>query len=304
MTKKIDNKLYYQVAGWMINDLNLKGQELICYAVIYSLSQLGQGRYLAGLDYLASFMQCSQPTASKALKGLQDRGLIAKEEVTTDTGRRVLYYCTNPDEGEKESYRGVNKNFMDGVNKKFMDNNINNKEYNNINNKSCSNEQPKDDEFEEFWKIYRKGSKQAALKAWKKLPTKERDIAKSKVYEYLEYCKRSGLTLKDTSSYLNQKGFNEDWLVVPECYKFVDGEDERMHNFKEYMVTNHSELIYHRNPLTFEQGSQLLEKYKSRMFEWAFRKLKLRDIHQYFSIMQGMEAVLSEIENDNTFMED
>ena len=304
MTKKIDNKFYYQVAGWMINDLNLKGQELICYAVIYSLSQLGQGRYLAGLDYLASFMQCSQPTASKALKGLQDRGLIAKEEVTTDTGRRVLYYCTNPDEDEKESYRGVNKKFMDGVNKKFMDNNINNKEYNNINNKSCSNEQPKDDEFEEFWKIYRNGSKQAALKAWNKLPAKERDTAKSKVYEYLEYCKRSGRTLKDTSSYLNQKGFNEDWLVVPECYKFVDGEDERLHNFKEYMVTNQSELIYHRNPLTFEQGASLFEKYKPSIVEWAFRKLKLRDIHQYFSIMQGMEAVLSEIENDNTFMED
>lgn len=49
MVKKIDNKVYYQVAGWMINELNLSGQELICYAIIYSLSQLGQGWYNAGL---------------------------------------------------------------------------------------------------------------------------------------------------------------------------------------------------------------------------------------------------------------
>jgi len=297
--KKIDNKLYYQVAAWMINDLNLKGQELICYAIIYSLSQLGQGRYFSGLDYLASFMQCSQPTASKALKGLQDRGLIAREEVTTDTGRRVLYYCTNPDErgDAKDSFRGVNKNFMDGVNKKFMDNNINNKEYNNKNNKRLSNDNPKveySEDFISFWKLYHNGGKQQAYKEWNKLTQKEKQKAIDNVNDYLKYCKYKGRTIKDTSSYLHQKGFDEDWLATPECYVVQDTDDDKVAKFKTFMVWHHKELIYHRNPLTYEQAHEYAEKYIPEQVQWALNKLKQRDIHQYFSIAKGIEAVIAD----------
>ncbi len=305
MAKKIDNKVYYQVAGWMINELNLSGQELICYAIIYSLSQLGQGWYNAGLDYLCTFMQCSQPTASKALKGLQDKGLIDKEEVITDYGRRVLYYCTNPDErgGEKESFRGVNKNFMDGVNKKFMDNNINNKEDKIINNKRLSNDNPKveySDDFLSFWKLYHNGGKQQAYKEWNKLTQKEKQKAIDYVNDYLKYCKFKGRTIKDTSSYLHQKGFDEDWLETPECYVVKDTDDSNMVKFKTYMVQNHQALIFHRNPLTFEQIHECFDKYTFKQTDWALNKLKERDIHQYFSIAKGVEAVI----DDNSEFED
>ena len=262
--KKIDNKLFYQVAAWMINDLNLKGQELICYAIIYSLSQLGQGRYFAGLDYLASFMQCSQPTASKALKGLQDRGLIDKEEVTTDTGRRVLYYCTNPDEDEKESYRGVNKKFMDGVNKKFMDNNIKDIE----NKKRLSNDNPKDDypdDFLEFYNAYGYAkSKSKAYQSWKKLSKKDKKAAIDAIPAYKEDCKANDREMKYPSTYLNQRTWEDDFNISKKsvlCYDPLPDDEDKVLRFKRWMRENHAEIEYTEKPLTFDGYMRLQNEY-------------------------------------------
>ena len=136
----VKDKHQYHVCGWMINQLHLDGKELQCYAIIYSLSQLGEGRYIAGLKFLAEFMQCSQPTASAAVKSLFEKKLIKKDEIVTEYGRRVFYYCTE-EGGEKENDEGVHKNFMDGVNKNFMSK-YNNKEYKEENKKGECNKLP------------------------------------------------------------------------------------------------------------------------------------------------------------------
>ena len=259
MTKKIDNKVYYQVAGWMINELNLSGQELICYAIIYSLSQLGQGWYNAGLEYLCTFMQCSQPTASKALKGLQDKGLIDKEEVVTDYGRRVLYYCTNPDErgGEKESFRGVNKNFMDGVHKKFMDNNINNKEDKIINNKRLSNDNPKVEfskEFEHFWNLYDyKKGKQKAYAKWNKLSDADKQKAIDAIPAYKEDCARCQRDMQHPATYLYNHTFEDDFTTRPKVsfYDVLPTDSEQEKKFKNWMRTSYPNIENTALPLSY-----------------------------------------------------
>ena len=304
--KKIDNKLYYQVAAWMINDLNLKGQELICYAIIYSLSQLGQGRYLAGLDYLASFMQCSQPTASKALKGLQKRGLIKKEEVTTDTGRRVLYYCSNPEEDEKESYRGVNKNFIDGVNKKFMDNNINNKEDNNINKKRLSNDNQKVDElFDKFWEEYDyKKSKKDAIKNWNKLTDADKEIAIKAIPLYKQDCKHYQRSMQHPATYLSKRTFEDDFNIIPEYYQNDANDNSTEARYKRYMIKTFPNLIYHRNPLTFEQYMYFVEEYNESGRNYvneSLEKLNTMEINQFISIEQGLKRLLKESKEDRVY---
>lgn len=259
MTKKIDNKVYYQVAGWMINELNLSGQELICYAIIYSLSQLGQGWYNAGLEYLCTFMQCSQPTASKALKGLQDKGLIDKEEVVTDYGRRVLYYCTNPDErgGEKESFRGVNKKFIDGVNKKFMDNNINNKEDKIINNKRLSNDNPKVEfskEFEHFWNLYDyKKGKQKAYAKWNKLSDADKQKAIDAIPAYKEDCARYKRDMQHPATYLYNHTFEDDFTTRPKVsfYDTLPTDSEQEKKFKNWMRTSYPNIENTALPLSY-----------------------------------------------------
>ena len=150
------------------------------------------------------------------------------------------------------------------------------------------------EDFIQFWKLYHNGSKQQAYKEWKKLKDNERIAAYHKVNDYLKLCKYSGRALKDTSSYLHQKGFNEDWLATPDCYMVKDGDSERMVKFKNYMVSKHIELIFHRNPITFEQLDECFAKYTYNQTEWAMNKLKQRDIHQYFSILKGIEAVIAD----------
>lgn len=209
---ELDNRLYYQVAGWMINDLHLKGNELKCYAVIYSLSQLGQGLYNAGLDFLAKFMQVSQPTASCAIDGLLKKGLIDKAPVITEKGRKVLYFCTDGD--NKKFIDGDNKNLIDGVNKKFM---VPNK-YNIIDNKnkgkSISNDIQKveDELFTIFWDKYGyKKGKENAKKAWRKLNDKEKDLAIKAIDEYKEDCRRNQRQMKHPTTYINQKTWEDDF---------------------------------------------------------------------------------------------
>ena len=210
---ELDNRLYYQVAGWMINDLHLKGNELKCYAVIYSLSQLGQGLYNAGLDFLAKFMQVSQPTASCAIDGLLKKGLIDKAPVITEKGRKVLYFCTDGD--NKKFIDGDNKNLMDGVHKKFM---VHNK-YNIIDNKnkdkSVSNDTPKVDSlFETFWEKYGyKKSKKPTISAWRKLNKEQKEAAIKGIEIYKEDCRRNQRQMKHPSTYLNQLTWEDDFTT-------------------------------------------------------------------------------------------
>ena len=175
---------------------------------------------------------------------------------------------------------------------------------NELNNKkelsSDNSKKEYSEDFISFWKLYNNGSKQQAYKAWNKLTQKEKQKAIDYVNDYLKYCKYKGRTQKDTSSYLNQKGFDEDWLATPECYVVKDTDNERVEKFKRYMVDNHQALIFHRNPLTFEQANECIEKFTFSQMEWAMNKLKQRDIHQYFSIAKGIEAIVS----DNSDFED
>ena len=170
--------------------------------------------------------------------------------------------------------------------------------------KRLSNDNPKkeySEDFISFWKLYHNGGKQQAYKEWNKLTQKEKQKAIDYVNDYLKYCKYKGRTIKDTSSYLHQKGFDEDWLATPECYVVKDGDDANLVKFKTYMVQNHQALIFHRNPLTFEQIHECFDRYTYKQTEWALNKLKERDIHQYFSIAKGVEAVIddnSEFENE------
>lgn len=74
---KSDN--YVVIQGWMCNELNLKGNELLVYALIYGISQDGKSKFSAGRNYIANTFNISLPTVDKALQNLIDQNLIIKE---------------------------------------------------------------------------------------------------------------------------------------------------------------------------------------------------------------------------------
>jgi len=77
----INNENYIQISGWMINKLNLKGNELFIYAIIYSFSQDGKSEFRGSLQYLADWTNSTPQGVLKAIKSLLQKGLIIKKEI-------------------------------------------------------------------------------------------------------------------------------------------------------------------------------------------------------------------------------
>lgn len=73
------NSSYYIVLqGWMVQELGLKGAELLVFAIIYEFSQGGESTYQGGEKYLSYASGLPIPTVRKALKRLMEKGLIVK----------------------------------------------------------------------------------------------------------------------------------------------------------------------------------------------------------------------------------
>lgn len=88
----IRDENFYTVLGWMLNVLELKGNELIVFAVIYSFSQDGESEFTGSLTYMQSFANIkAQNTVMAILKSLTEKKLITKREYVRDNVRRVAY---------------------------------------------------------------------------------------------------------------------------------------------------------------------------------------------------------------------
>ena len=70
---RINDDNYYQISGWMINRLGLKGTELQVFAIIYGFSQDGESWFSGSLAYLEDWTSSSKPTVIKARKNLSTK---------------------------------------------------------------------------------------------------------------------------------------------------------------------------------------------------------------------------------------
>mgnify|MGYP006917400816 CR=1 FL=1 len=67
---KIRNENFYTVLGWMLNVLELKGNELIVFAIIYSFSQDGESEFTGSLTFMQTFANIkAQNTVCRAITG-------------------------------------------------------------------------------------------------------------------------------------------------------------------------------------------------------------------------------------------
>lgn len=115
---------FYQVQGWMVNNLNLKGNELICYAVIYSFSQDEESKFMGGVKYLCGWINASEPTVISVLDKLVTKGLIEPIPVITKTCKRVYYQVTK-DSLVRGNLRNLSKGTKDSLGTLYNNNNNN-----------------------------------------------------------------------------------------------------------------------------------------------------------------------------------
>jgi hypothetical protein len=93
--------------GWMINELDLSGNELIVYAVIWGFTQDGNQWCTASQAYIARWANITTRALIKILNKLEEKGLLIKEKNTCRKGFECKYRAVRP--GEEEQEADVNK---------------------------------------------------------------------------------------------------------------------------------------------------------------------------------------------------
>lgn len=80
------------IQEWMRTQLNLKGNELITYAIIYQQSKESS----FSIKYIAEWLGITKVATFKILKKLLDKGVILKNKETVD-GTVSTNYCVKSD---------------------------------------------------------------------------------------------------------------------------------------------------------------------------------------------------------------
>ena len=133
----IKNENYINIQGWMLSKLGLKGNQLLIYAIIYGFCQDGESTFHGSLIYFEHWTNSTRQGVIKALKQLQEDGLIIKIE-----GKPNNAYYINVNKINFNSEQSLPKN--DNECKQSSPNNIDN----NINNK-IDNKYTKEKELQE-----------------------------------------------------------------------------------------------------------------------------------------------------------
>ena len=119
----VKNENYFQVSGWMINELQLKGAELCVYAIIYGFSQSGEYQFTGSKQYLADFVGVTKRSIIDILANLVKKGVIEKREVMNGNIKRSYYKALLPSEKSSLVKNLHQCNFFTGTSEKTSPNN-------------------------------------------------------------------------------------------------------------------------------------------------------------------------------------
>lgn len=77
---KLKDTNYIQIQGWMISRLDLKGNELLVYALIHGFCQDGKNVYNMSFDYIVKWLNSSRSATASSISNLLEKGLIERRE--------------------------------------------------------------------------------------------------------------------------------------------------------------------------------------------------------------------------------
>lgn len=123
MKSKVKNENHIVIHGWMVNELDLKGNELLIYAVIYGFSQTENQRFNGSLQYLADWTNSTKQGVIKNLKLLVEKGYIVKEDKIINEVKFCEYYATKFNGVLNKVEWGIKQSLIWGI-KQSLPNNI------------------------------------------------------------------------------------------------------------------------------------------------------------------------------------
>ena len=217
---------YIHIESWMGYRLGLRGNLLLCFALIHGYTRFGNGLFKGTLKYLADSLFCSEPTVIACLDKLIELELIRKQKITIKGHERCGYsVCVTFQNGElvciddtKDSLVGGTKDSLVGHTKDSLV--YNNKEYNNKENKKRDNN--------------------------KSLSPKNKRFVKPTIKQIDEYIKEKDMHFEAERffDYYESKGWMvgkspmKDWKAACRTW-----ESQRKHEFKEEQ-TEESGIVY------------------------------------------------------------
>lgn len=162
----VKENTYVTIQSFMVNDLHLKGNELLIYAIIWGFSQDGESEFTGSLQYLADWTCSTKQGVMKALQSLCEKHLLLKDVQYKNNLRFCTYkttVCNKVERGMQQSLMGYETKFNEGG-KLSLPNNINNTLDNTItNNITPSEEKPKKHKLGTYKNVLLTGEEQQKL---------------------------------------------------------------------------------------------------------------------------------------------
>ena len=135
---KVKDENYIVIQGFMINKLNLKGNELLTYAIIFGFSQTEDQVYTGSLQYLADWTNSTKQGVTKNLKSLVEKGFITKNEKYINGVKFCEYRTTELNTVLNKVEQGMQQSCNNNTEYNLL-NNINNNIEDNIVKKEAIN---------------------------------------------------------------------------------------------------------------------------------------------------------------------
>lgn len=204
--KKIKNENYITIQGWMVNELNLKGNELLIYAIIFGFSQTNGQVFNGSLQYLANWTNTTKQGVAKTLKLLVEKKYIIKNDKYINGVKFCEYYANDKVITELEKCKeSVNTQKVDGIQQSCIGmqqsciNNIqdnikeNNKNNNILNSFNIHNEEDILDSSNILYELFLLKENQKKLEKEneelkKKPKTKSKEFVPPTLEEVKQYC--------------------------------------------------------------------------------------------------------------------
>lgn len=227
---RVLNDNYITIQGFMINDLKLKNNELLIYAIIYGFSQAENQTFSGSLQYLADWTNSTKQGVQKNIKSLLEKGLLVKTDkiingikfceysAIREVCNKVVYHETKLHEGMQQSCTGYTTKLHGGM-QQSCTNNIKDNIEDNINNikeskKEKPKEAPKKSSFDEI-----------ILEYAKSLDISMRAEATDLLQEWLKVRKAKRAAMTDRAITMNIEKLDslaaQSGLTVPEYLKEV-----------------------------------------------------------------------------------
>ena len=152
--------------------------------------------------------------------------------------------------------------------------------------KRLSNDNQKNkysEEFEHFWKLYDYvRGKQKAYAKWNKLSDADKQKAIDAIPAYKEDCARNKRDMQYAATYLYNHTFEDDFSEKPRraFYDILESDTDRVRKFKNWMREKFPDIENVALPLSFEDGKELIERYRTEDVEYVLGEIN-REFYRY-----------------------